>query len=228
MPPLKYVTLFNSRLICLAASPSVLLTRSSQALLPTSGYCCSCPCSRTRPIRCHLLLASATHSFMVVFLPHVCVIVLRHLSCFWASGTAVEPRSSTEVCLTWGGPCRNRHQCQAPASIRAFLVKVTPAALIIFLPWALPHAQVPPHHPSLSEGGFPEQEQPPPRVGPHRDGCVQTHHVTSHFLLVWRSRQRLEDVEAHCCQACHEGRRGMERWTYFPTVARETCGRVGN
>lgn len=150
----------------------------------------------------------------------VCVIVLRHLSCFWASGTAVEPRSSTEVCLTWGGPCRNRHQCGAPASIGAFLVKVTPGfpwGTRHFLPWALPHhgswCSVPPHHPSPSEGGFPEQQQPPPRVGPHRDGCVQTHLVTSHFLFVWRSRQRLEDVEAHRCQVCHGGRRVMEKWT---------------
>lgn len=28
MPPLKYITLFNSRLICLAANPSVFLTYS--------------------------------------------------------------------------------------------------------------------------------------------------------------------------------------------------------
>ena len=66
---------------------------------------------------------------------HVCIIVLRNLSCYWASATSVELRSSTEVWLTWGPPCRNRHQCRAPVSSKAFLAQVTSAGT----PWGTCH-----------------------------------------------------------------------------------------
>lgn len=71
---------------------------------------------------------------------------------------------------------------------------------------------VPPHCPSLRRW-FLRAETAPPRVGPHQDGCVQTHHIASYFLLIWQSRQRLEETEAGCCHVCRGGSRVMERWT---------------
>lgn len=86
-----------------------------------------------------------THFHGDISFLHACIKVLGYFSCFWASAAAVEPRSSTEVCLTWGPPCRSRHRCRAPPSIRAFLVKVTsavtPWGTCHFLSCALPHAQ---------------------------------------------------------------------------------------
>lgn len=146
---------------------------------------------------------------------HVCIEVLRHFSCFWASATAVEPRSSTEVCLTWGPPCRNRHQCRAPPC-QGHLCSDPLGYLSLFImcsPTCTGQGIQSHHIAPASEGGFPEQVQPPPRVGPHQGGFVQTHHVTYHFLLVWQSRQRQKEMEADCCQVRHGRSRVMERWT---------------
>lgn len=146
MPPLKYITIFNSRLICLAVSPSVFLICSSQALVLTSGYCLLLPMLPHQARQMSLVFGLGFTFFRGgISSSHVCVIVLRYLSCFWASAMAVEPRSSIEVCLTWGAPSRNRRQRRAPATSRIFLVKVTPVVTpwgtCHFLPCELPCAQ---------------------------------------------------------------------------------------
>lgn len=128
MPPSKYLTLFNSRLICLAASSSVFLTCSSQVLLLASGYCCSCPCSRPG-------LSNVTYFWPR---PHALLCWYFLLTSFHGGvfPAFVEPKSSAEVCLKWGPP-------QIPVW-RFFLIRVIPAGTswgtCRFLPCALPHA----------------------------------------------------------------------------------------
>lgn len=113
---------------------------------------------------------------------HVGIEVLRHFSCFWASATAVEPRSSTEVCLTWGPPCRNRHQCRAPPC-QGHLSSDPLGYLSLFImccPTCTGQGIQSHHIAPASEGGFPEQVQPPTK-GHIKVGVCK--HIMSHTIF---------------------------------------------
>lgn len=124
---------------------------------------------------------------MVVPLPHVCIIALTYLSCFWASATAVEvfcwsvPDMGTSLqeqtsmqssSLQQDFPCQG-HPCRYPLGYLSLSTMCSPTRT--------GHGAQCHHIASASEGGFQEQGQPALRLGPHQDGCIQTH--TSHLIF---------------------------------------------